>query len=502
MGRCGWRMGVTLVLALLGMSCGGSSGGPSDSGDPFVFQIRGRMVVTPILTTEDPTVLTLLASLFDPLGNPLVNQRITFEAEFNDATFIPQDRDPLTCDAFLCSNRGASLTNANGQVSITLIAGFTTGSMRIIVEAPPSLNIATGLTVQITNQGFVSLGPLGIVPSAVTFINPLVRPGEDGPMSLFHAVGGTPPYKWKNQNIDLGRIDPIGLPNINEKSEYTLIGPIPTETTAALVDTVTVLDADASEANASVLVVFADCEITTSVSTINISNAVGGEEATFLIPDGVPPFSATQTFPEAGSIDIDDDAGLVTFTVATPPFPVAPNTILMRDARGCTATVEVTVVVATLEVDPDSLLFCSTAGGEQARISIVSGVPPFTVTHTFDAAGGLICEEDDGEAGMPEDTVVCEGTSIIYEVEVGAESVFDPDTVTIVDAVGNSVTVPVVINGTGCPDVNLCGNGMIDDLEPCDTFDLDGETCASLGFTGGVLTCNDNCTFNTSQCTP
>lgn len=48
---------------------------------------------------------------------------------------------------------------------------------------------------------------------------------------------------------------------------------------------------------------------------------------------------------------------------------------------------------------------------------------------------------------------------------------------------------------------NLCGNGVIDQGEECDGSNFAGQTCASRGFSGGFLSCNANCTFNTSQCT-
>ncbi len=46
-----------------------------------------------------------------------------------------------------------------------------------------------------------------------------------------------------------------------------------------------------------------------------------------------------------------------------------------------------------------------------------------------------------------------------------------------------------------------CGNGNADPGEQCDTFDLRGVTCASLGISGpGALSCSPGCTFNTFTC--
>src|SRR4030042_4371548 len=47
----------------------------------------------------------------------------------------------------------------------------------------------------------------------------------------------------------------------------------------------------------------------------------------------------------------------------------------------------------------------------------------------------------------------------------------------------------------------LCGNGVINSGEQCDGSDLGDQTCVSRGYYGGTLSCQPNCTFNTSQCT-
>ena len=49
--------------------------------------------------------------------------------------------------------------------------------------------------------------------------------------------------------------------------------------------------------------------------------------------------------------------------------------------------------------------------------------------------------------------------------------------------------------------VSLCGNGVINQGEECDGNNFAGHTCQTSGFSGGFLTCNANCTINTSQCT-
>lgn len=49
--------------------------------------------------------------------------------------------------------------------------------------------------------------------------------------------------------------------------------------------------------------------------------------------------------------------------------------------------------------------------------------------------------------------------------------------------------------------ISICGNIVKEGGEDCDNSDLNGQTCQSRGFSGGSLSCNSNCAFNTSQCT-
>lgn len=51
---------------------------------------------------------------------------------------------------------------------------------------------------------------------------------------------------------------------------------------------------------------------------------------------------------------------------------------------------------------------------------------------------------------------------------------------------------------TGCQPV--CGDGVVEGSEQCDGNDLNGQTCQSLGLGFGTLACNVDCTFNVSGC--
>jgi hypothetical protein len=47
---------------------------------------------------------------------------------------------------------------------------------------------------------------------------------------------------------------------------------------------------------------------------------------------------------------------------------------------------------------------------------------------------------------------------------------------------------------------STCGNGTLDEGEQCDQGNLNGASCASLGFVGGTLACSSTCTYDTSGC--
>jgi hypothetical protein len=67
----------------------------------------------------------------------------------------------------------------------------------------------------------------------------------------------------------------------------------------------------------------------------------------------------------------------------------------------------------------------------------------------------------------------------------------------------HSLAVAAALRGDGLP-TTLCGNGVIDDGEGCDTADLGGATCASelplVPFAGGGLSCTSECKLDVSAC--
>ena len=48
----------------------------------------------------------------------------------------------------------------------------------------------------------------------------------------------------------------------------------------------------------------------------------------------------------------------------------------------------------------------------------------------------------------------------------------------------------------------VCGNGTREGTELCDGSDMNSQTCVTLGFSGGSLSCNQSCSFITTSCNP
>lgn len=50
--------------------------------------------------------------------------------------------------------------------------------------------------------------------------------------------------------------------------------------------------------------------------------------------------------------------------------------------------------------------------------------------------------------------------------------------------------------------ISICGNGIIEGGEDCEGEDLNSQTCESIGYGPGTLTCDIACSFDTYSCSP
>lgn len=50
--------------------------------------------------------------------------------------------------------------------------------------------------------------------------------------------------------------------------------------------------------------------------------------------------------------------------------------------------------------------------------------------------------------------------------------------------------------------VSVCGNGVVEGGEQCDTADLAGKSCSGLQYESGTLACTKSCDYDLSKCVP
>ncbi|MBP6342749.1 MAG: hypothetical protein KA403_02315, partial [Candidatus Omnitrophica bacterium] len=61
-------------------------------------------------------------------------------------------------------------------------------------------------------------------------------------------------------------------------------------------------------------------------------------------------------------------------------------------------------------------------------------------------------------------------------------------------------SVPTPLPTGGGSTSPVCGNGILESGELCDSGNLNSQTCVTKGFAGGVLGCSNSCAFNTAAC--
>lgn len=141
------------------------------------------------------------------------------------------------------------------------------------------------------------------------------------------------------------------------------------------------------------------------------------------------------------------------------------------------------------------LIACLTAcaGGEETSFTSGFGSLP-TTTPPPPAATSTDGSSSDPTSGTtelirPDMGVDASGTTAEGSTGVDPTASTGPATSATTDATTGS-TGPAIV----------CGDGMIEGMEECEGADLAGQSCATLGFTGGTLSCAPNCIFDKSQC--
>ena len=171
-------------------------------------------------------------------------------------------------------------------------------------------------------------------------------------------------------------------------------------------------------------------------------------------------------------------------------------TTLARIAVVCTALVS----LACAGGEEDSLTFGTSFGA-----TYTTTASTLTTTGTMETTG-----EGDGD-GDPDPTgdgdgdpggAVC-GNNSKEAGEFCDGSDLDGETCESLGYGGGTLTCRTDCSAfdiSGCT-VDTCGNGVLDEGELCDGLELQGQTCEIIGFGGGQLGCSPNClSFDTSNC--
>jgi hypothetical protein len=86
------------------------------------------------------------------------------------------------------------------------------------------------------------------------------------------------------------------------------------------------------------------------------------------------------------------------------------------------------------------------------------------------------------------------------DVAAAAGSCDSSDVARLRGAIAGEAPAIEQICAPASPGAGVCGNGVRDGTEACDGLDLAGDSCQTLGFTGGTLVCDSGCAFDTSAC--
>jgi hypothetical protein len=331
---------VVQAVALIGSCGGGTGGGPSEGPPVFVLNAAGTSSNQGTLTVgvdrasidaNNSDQITVFARLVDPYGEPLRGQPITFQASFQDITFIGAP-SPDGTSSFPTT---FAFTDNNGEAQVTLRAGGTPGRLAITASAPPNFHLGGGIFLNLTDVGFVS-GDLQVLPSEINVIDP-----APGTQLQFLVIGGqpfqdpNPPYLLQNADSSIGSAELLFDGTFPAVIIYTLTGRGGGALSGAHV--FTIVDAAGNSVTATVNVTFTQLQILPPSASL-----LTGQSQTFALTGGVPPYNCTPSGGTLTPTTILESGGTTTFT-AGDAIQSTTFTIVCSDQSGQIATATVTV---------------------------------------------------------------------------------------------------------------------------------------------------------------
>ncbi|MCA9653256.1 MAG: lamin tail domain-containing protein [Myxococcales bacterium] len=128
----------------------------------------------------------------------------------------------------------------------------------------------------------------------------------------------------------------------------------------------------------------------------------------------------------------------------------------------------------------------SSSSGGMSSSSSDGGMSSSSDGGSSSSSGGPSCGDGVIDMGEDCDGMALGGETCVSQGFVGGMLACDP--------------VSCTFDTSGC---TSCGNGVIDMGEDCDGMDLGGAGCVDMGmgFTGGALSCDGACGFDTASCT-
>ena len=121
---------------------------------------------------------------------------------------------------------------------------------------------------------------------------------------------------------------------------------------------------------------------------------------------------------------------------------------------------------------------------------------------TVDFNGGSSPADSGTDSGQPVDARPWDGSQDCGNGILQADEECDDGNPQAGDGCSGSCAIESGWTCAGVPSLcaPVCGDGMAVGDEPCDGSDLNGRTCADLGYAGGQLSCSSSCVLDAGAC--
>ncbi|MBF0564633.1 MAG: hypothetical protein HQK89_05265 [Nitrospirae bacterium] len=337
-----------------------------------------------------------------------------------------------------------TVTSSNTTVLTVALSG-TNGITATIKDVPVNGSVNVTITV-IDAQGTTvtvpvtittaATSPLIVVPNPYSVTNPNV-----GDTLSFTIKGGMGPYTITSSNKTVLTVAPATLATAGAFTATILSLPA----SGSLIVTITVIDAQGTTVNVPVTItVAANSQMTVVPNPFAVTNPNVGDTMTFTIKGGTGPYTITSSNKTMLTVPATlAAAGPFTATIASLPANGSSVTIniIVIDSLGATVTVPVTITMSAnlpLSVAPPSASLIDPHVGDTLPFVIIGGTGPYTITSSNKAV-----------LAVPVVPQAAAGPFTATIVSLPANVLSMTVTITVIDALGASVTVQVSITLSG-----------------------------------------------------